>query len=156
MARDTQRLRVYRAEWDFREYTTGRAFETISEVRRYVSTMQARKRVPQELEPYFQAYRQSLREYRGIKVEEKGRTRAMGSRGLISLPNKPWFMNEITVLHEFAHALVERRWPQNTIAWHGPEFCRVLLTLVEWRMGKDEADLFALCMTEQGVRRAGR
>lgn len=46
---------------------------------------------------------------------------------VIAMPDAPWALREVVVLHEVAHALV---WRRDQITGHGPVFCREYAHLV--------------------------
>jgi hypothetical protein len=58
----------------------------------------------------------------------------MGTGPTICLPE--YGRHRCGVLHELAHHLLHQRF-NNTVAWHGPEFVRVYLDLIEWYAPKD-------------------
>lgn len=63
-------------------------------------------------------------------IHDGGGTRtARGGPGRINLPK--WARRPDTVLHETAHAILMSKFYVNEYAWHGPEFVRVWMNLLE-------------------------
>lgn len=124
--RDGQRQRLYSAERTAfgQEYWNDPTdWETLTGVRRFVEEV-TRSRWwqsrggPSEVE---------------VRAGRKGqgRGRAHPDRGMISLPRMAW--RRWYVVHELAHLIAPRR-----AAWHGPEFCRIYLAMLDRFCVEDE------------------
>ena len=142
--RDSQRKRVYESEKDAfgREYWLDEGdWVTLIGVERFVASV-TRSRWwrarggPAEVEVR-----------RGRSNQRRGK--AHPERAVISLPRFTW--RRWYVLHELAHLLAPRR-----AAWHGPEFCRVYLALLD-RFGHDgEGKALRAAFDARRVRRRVR
>lgn len=74
------------------------------------------------------AYSVYGRKWTGRVHDGGGRRSASGSYSRVSLPK--WSRTSDTVLHEAAHGIMQLRF-DNDLAWHGPEFVRVWMNLLE-------------------------
>jgi putative metallohydrolase (TIGR04338 family) len=130
---DTYKHRVYRAEAELRGRT--RRFATIVDAQVYVDRVWSDPRVEA-----LATYDVSGKPH--ITVIQQGRNTAYSKDGTITLP-RGWAMNQLVVLHEVAHELMEPR----GFPHHGREYCQVLLALVAIELGDDfAAELAALMM----------
>jgi len=121
--RDTQQQRLYDAEKFLR--TEGRQFQSIDEIQTYIDRLVA--------EAWWG------RRYRRVKINIKmGRAgsaaRAYNYGNRISMPQ--WAWHESIVLHEVAHLIVNQVYGVDGVAGHGREFARILVGLVDHKMGK--------------------
>ena len=57
----------------------------------------------------------------------------------IQIPKTRWAMIEAVVLHEIAHGLTEYEFGISKTAWHGPEFAKIYVALVQHYMGREAA-----------------
>ena len=120
--RDSQRSRVYEAGWSFAS-TSG-----------YLGERSARV--------LLRSLGCSLSWNNRRNSSEHASGWADSNRALVRLsPNKRGAVSMEVLLHEVAHV-----WTPTQFAWHGPEFCRVLLDLTErvqgWNMRMGLAGVF--------------
>lgn len=133
--RDSQRLKVYRAEGVLRN---GKRFESVGEIQSYVDKLVS--------SAWFRHHYPLVPR---IKVKDgRGRTRAGGSPSgrFITMPQ--WSRVEAVVLHEVAHVVA----PDDGVAWHGWEFCAEFLKLVRHQMGQEAHDKLKASFRQQKVR----
>jgi putative metallohydrolase (TIGR04338 family) len=120
-ARDTQRKKVYTAEWAIDD--SDRKFESVPEIQAFVDKLMT------------EAW--ARRRFGNLKIEVRdgrGRSRAGGSAEgrWITLPK--WARRDLTICHELAHAVGKQH---DKEAAHGPDFARRLLELVTHVMGEE-------------------
>ena len=130
--RDTQRARLYRAEF---ELDPGRRLPTVEKLQAYVDALVAvdwfANRWPDrafEVRPGF-GHRKATADVNGV----------------LQMPK--WARSEMVLLHEVAHCLTP--W---TFAAHGPEYAGVLLTLLRRGMGPSPAQALEDAFDRQRVR----
>lgn len=130
--RDSQRSKVYKAEWDAL-HPISAMYPEVADVQAFVDRIQRsrwfKKRWPRML--------------RIIVLDGRGRRRGGGKyRGLgmgtIKLPR--WTRSSYYILHELAHVLTTRMYGLRA-ADHGPEFCSIYMALIKRWMGPDAAAL---------------
>lgn len=141
--RDAQRRKVYDAEIEAGLKRGTPRFEYISDVRDYVLKVRTngylRRRYEHSLQP-------------PIDVQDGGNraARATGNVSRIRLPR--WAWSEYIVLHELAHVITEREYGILNTAWHGREYCEILLDLVRFMLGRDQHDELKRRYKELGVK----
>lgn len=133
--RDTQRARLYRAEF---EIDPGRRLPTVEKLQAYVDALTRADwftaRWPDrafEVRPGF-GHRKATADVNGV----------------LQMPK--WARSEMVLLHEVAHCLTP--W---TFAAHGPEYAGVLLSLVRRSMGPSPAQALEDAFDRQRVRCSG-
>lgn len=151
--RDSQRQKVYDAEYSLRDSMSVRKFKDVADAQKFIDRI--------ERSSWFAKTFPNVK--RHVKVVYKGGSRwALGGFGKIELPRQGWYWagNSIVVLHELAHNLTpdavglgmcqgigdSRCGWHNTPntheitarpAAHGPEFTRIFLDLVRRFVGKE-------------------
>lgn len=157
MVRDSQRKKVYEAEWYFRRMAKAnpggptlsagafqeKKFRSLRGVQNYVDNVLAQG----------YTYRYAKRPCKVIarKGQQYAHYEVGNMVGLMKLPiigdPKGWAMREIVVLHELAHHLTS----SSKYAGHGPEFCKRFLLLIEKNMGLDARNALMLLYIQEGV-----
>lgn len=135
--RDNQRSKVYRAE---RRVSKGVQFSTVSEMQGYVDQLCASR-----------WWHNRFPDVQDITVKDgRGRRNAAGwngrcGTGYVAMPR--WSRCERVLFHEVAHVVTP-----GCYAWHGREFVRNFLALVDRWMGKEVARLLRESFSEYKVK----
>lgn len=156
MARDSQRTKVYEAEFYFRRDCAGKSlrghkspglfpelrFNSVEDVQRYVDKTLSI--------PYSRRYARRPCKVIPRRGERYAHYQDDDTHGEIHLPPNPrgWAMREVVVLHELAHHLTR----SEKYAAHGPEFCGRFLLLIELTMGLDARNRLMYYYIQQGVK----
>lgn len=121
-SRDNQRQKAY--NWEHRHLRFGPQNRslTLEECDEFIAKACERYGVPKPV----------LKDGRGCRI-------ARGGMGAITLPR--WARSVTVTLHEVAHSITSRRHPGT--AWHGPEWMRVFVDLLEVFGGHKRTDLMA-------------
>lgn len=141
-ARDSQRLRVYKAER--RVHHLGKPLREVEDIQRFIQKQLKRKAITSR---YPDATRPIAIHHGG------GRRNACAYGGWkISIPL--WARNELIVIHEVAHIVTNRHYgdKRSGVAGHGWQFCAVFLDLVRFIMGKEAHDALKASFKEHKVR----
>lgn len=127
--RDNQKSKLYKAD----DVIHGQDLPTVADMQDYVDDMTRRA--------------WWKRRYPGVASIEvrdgRGRRSANGSydgwrrAGRVKMPR--WSRYEAVLLHEVAHCATTSKYGRS-VASHGPEYAKIFIELVQWRMGKEEAD----------------
>jgi len=119
--RDTQRSKVYKAEW--RIPNRGKKFETMDEVNAYVEHICR------------SSFWKKMKGARAIDIKDGRGRRSACAFDTITIALPKWARQEIVILHELTHTLVNFDY-HNPVPCHGREFTSTMLKLVKRYMGK--------------------
>jgi hypothetical protein len=78
------------------------------------------------------AYTRYGLKWRGKVTDGRGRSSACFKPSLNHICLPTFARNRETILHEAAHGIIGELFPRDDVAWHGPEFARVMLELWAW------------------------
>ena len=157
--RDYQRSKVYKAETKFttllQSTNSLTRLETVSEMQKFVDNLVNSIWFEEKWEV----------EYVVVK-DGRGRRRAAGSwtHNFITMPK--WCRDIVTILHELAHVCCyqhtkyapeaqHQNFKAEYQAVHGQEYCKRMLALVEYVLGKEERVELATCYSEKNIRYMG-
>ena len=127
--RDAQRQRVYDGQRELKaKIMAGPTFETLEECAKFVAKVCDYAAIERRYGPQLQ---------RTITVSPKHSGYATGGYHEIRLPT--WAWNKLTILHELAHVITQRKYGE-TVQAHGREYCAIYLDLVRFALGKKEHD----------------
>jgi putative metallohydrolase (TIGR04338 family) len=136
-ARDSQRKRLYKAE---KAVPSVQKFFSVWEVQQYVNKITQSK--------YW-----ANNSPTAVVIVTDGRGRKKGgavTKGGVGYIKMPQFTRyDVYILHELAHIMSP---PSFTKAGHGPEYCRVYLSLVKEFMGPTSADLMRVSFKEHKIK----
>lgn len=138
-ARDGQRSKVYAAEDAAFDKAKSEGM-TVEEVEAFVAWLwrsyAARKAMIRN---------GPSRAWRQPRVADgRGCRRASAGGGVVTIPR--WARSRWVVCHEVAHEIVIRG------PWHGPEFCRTYLELIEEALGFEARERLGLEMRKRNVK----
>lgn len=148
MSRDSDRSKVYEAEWEVRTMLDRPGTLTIHGS--VIAVPEERKfgRV-EDVQRYVDAVREHIGYKPEIKVRKrKGNTKATYQYGLntIAVPDADWSLREIVILHEIAHALAGPAGQS-----HGPRFRTNFVALMERVLGPEAGFLVRVAYGERGL-----
>lgn len=138
-ARDSQRIKVYRAEWEIKK-TSPLGWGKSDNVRKFVTKV---------LTSAYVTRRYGKLPIPKIEPKHHGRATYSGYWQRIELPR--WAMTKETVLHEVAHHIVHWKYGSRC-AGHGPEFVKVFLELLSHFISKEHAKQIQSLYAQQGVK----
>jgi len=145
--RDSQRQKVYDAERQARDslYYDNTVWSDVKDIQIYVDKLlksawyQTRSELPCIL----------VQEARANKRCATAHLQSM-STGVITLPI--WAYNELTVLHEIVHCILQRSDHFREFAGHGREFTKMYLQLVKRQMRNDVYETLLFFFKKEKVR----
>jgi len=150
--RDSQRKKVYRAGWAVSEEISSQ-FDNIHDLRDFVDKIFRSK------------WRKAL--WRKHSLDERLHVQVMDGRGRRDACMKNGWKrqyqiifprtsrSQLTILHEIAHVLIEEIFTigrGQKVAYHGREFCAILLKLVRRWIGPDAARILKASFKKQKVK----
>lgn len=147
--RDSQRSKVYKAEWMLRRAGAPGAerIESVHEIQVYLDKLTASAWWKRNF-PHVKFRRRRYGEPDSVILVKDGRGRSSAGgcsyTQEISMPT--WSRTKAVILHEVAHVVSPRG------AWHDWRFCANFLKLVQHCLGKAEADALKLSFKVHKVR----
>jgi putative metallohydrolase (TIGR04338 family) len=122
--RDTQRQKVYNAEYDAMVEIDLKGLvkriEKVEEIQKFVNAICSKQWFLKRFGPH------------KIEVENgAGKRSACGGHGSISMPR--WSRQQLFILHEVTHCLQHYK----NLSWHGRYFAKAYLELVRFVLGKE-------------------
>lgn len=138
-ARDSQRIKVYRAEWAVPK-ASSLGWGKSDNVQKFVIKV---------LTSAYVTRRYGKLHIPKIEPKHHGAATYNGSWQRIKLPR--WAMTKETVLHEVAHHIVHWEYGSRC-AGHGPEFVKVFLELLSHFISKEYAKQIQSLYAKQGVK----
>lgn len=141
--RDPQRYQVYAAEEEAMKLTGEQKLNPVT-VRMLAQDIQSHPKL-------VKLYPKAMNERIKLVIKGNTRTSAYYFMGTIFLPK--WAHLDWVVCHEIAH-LIDRR--QNGVVeeGHGPEFCGIMISLVEAMVSPKAAETLRSCYEKHGVKYA--
>jgi len=149
--RDSQRLKVYRAGWKVEDH--GERFDDMVDLRAYVHKIfrsKWRKALYRKhnLDEHFHLYIGDGRARRGACMDN-------GWKRHYEIKFPRTTRRQQTILHEIAHILVEEIFTigrGQRVAYHGREFCAIMLQLVRRWMGPEQAKMLKTSFKNNKVK----
>lgn len=138
--RDPQRYRVYAAEEE--------AMKLVGKQNLNPVTIQMMAHEIQHHPAIRKLYPKATEERFKIVIKGKSRTSAYYFMGAIYLPK--WAHSDWVLCHELAH-MIDRRANGVIEEGHGPEFCQIMLSLIEAVVSSKAADTLRACYEKHEV-----